>query len=346
MRAVAEVAAGVEAVEPGPLPPAEWWIRSALAAPGYALARRSDPALAEALRGPALAAGAANAVLFDALAGIEAHFAESGLPLVLLKGAAVAGWAYADPALRPMGDLDLWVRESDLGRANGCLRDFGFARLPGREVALARGNVRVELHDSPFRGWWTRFAATPDLAGTWHRAEPAGPGRHARRLSPEDAALQVVVHSVVNAFSQWPLRSLLDLAAGSRRRKIDWEGVAERAEAWRLRTATWLVLDLADRIFGVDGAIPALERLRPGAARRASLASFVRAGSLLQGRVPRGAARRHAFLLAVVDRSEDGARLVGRTIWPEPAWLAARYGEGAGRLHHLRALAGREENRR
>lgn len=346
MRAVAEVAAGIPAVEPGPLPPAEWWTGSSLAAPGYALARLSDPALAEALRGPALAAAASNAVLFDALAAIEARFAEGGLPLVLLKGAAVAGWAYADPSLRPMSDLDLWVRENDLEATAALLDSLGFARRPGREVAFSRGNVRVELHDTPFRGVWTHRTATPDLGGTWRRAEPAGPGRHARRLAPEDAALQTVVHTVVNVFSQWPLRALLDLAAGSRRRAIEWEAVAARAEAARLRTATWLVLDLADRIFGLQGAIPALERLRPGAARRASLASCVRAASLLRGRVPRAAARRHAFLLAVVDRPEDGARLVGRALWPEPAWLASRYGEGANRIRHLRALAGREENRR
>jgi hypothetical protein len=346
MRAVAEVAAGIEAVEPGPLPPAEWWIRSALAAPGYALARLSDPALAGALRGPALAAAASNAVLFDALAAIEARFAEADLPLVLLKGAAVAEWAYADPALRPMSDLDLWVRENDLEPASALLASLGFVRRPGREIALSRANVRVELHGTPFRGVWTDRTATPDVEGAWQRAEPAGPGRHARRLTAEDAVLQVVVHTVVNVFSQWPLRALLDLAAGSRRRTIDWEAVAARAEAARLRTATWLVLDLADRIFGVDGAIPAFERLRPGSARRASLASLVRAGSLLHGRLPRAATRRHAFLLAVVDRPEDGARLVGRALWPEPAWLAARYGEGAGRIRHLRALAAREEDRR
>jgi hypothetical protein len=346
MRAVAEVAAGIEAVEPTPLPPAEWWVRSALAAPGYALARLSAPALAGALRGPALAAAASNAVLFEALATIEARFAEAGLPLVLLKGAAVAGWAYVDPALRPMTDLDLWVRKNDLERAAVLLAGLGFERRPGREVAFSRGNVRVELHDTPFRGVWTYRTATPDVEGAWHRAEPAGPGRHARRLAPEDAVLQVVVHTVVNVFSQWPLRALLDLAAGSRRRTIDWEAVSARAKAARLRTATWLVLDLADRIFGIDGVIPALERLRPGVARRASLASLVRAESLLLGRVPRAAARRHSFLLAVVDRPEDGARLFARALWPEPAWLATRYGEGANRIRHLRALAAREEERR
>jgi hypothetical protein len=30
--------------------------------------------------------------------------------------------------------------------------------------------------------------------------------------------------------------------------------------------------------------------------------------------------------MLLVDRLRDGARLLGRALWPEDAWLAARYG--------------------
>jgi hypothetical protein len=49
------------------------------------------------------------------------------------------------------------------------------------------------------------------------------------------------------------------------------------------------------------------------------------------------------FMMALVDRRRDGARLIGRTVWPEPWWIAARYGRPASRMKHLWGLVRRGE---
>jgi hypothetical protein len=236
-------------------------------------------------------------------------------------------------------------------RAVAELRAVGFrqeAGLPHRPAALQResrgelvfrdergGHGLVELHYGAFQGWWVRRVAVPDDEALWERAEPVATGRHARRLADEDAILQTALHVAVNQFGQSPWRGLMDLAVLARAGSVDWNTVALRARAWRLATAAWLVLDTADRLIGLPGSAGALAALRPAPARRGALRAFITPGSLLSGRNLTLKTRRYAFLMALVDRRRDGARLVGRTLWPEPWWIAARYGRPVSRARHL-----------
>jgi hypothetical protein len=170
-------------------------------------------------------------------------------------------------------------------------------------------------------------------------------GCDAWTLAPEDATIQLAAHIAVNHQMSYPgVRGLLDLALLARTQAIDWAGLAERARAWRLSTCTWLVLTLTDKLLGLDGAKAAIASLTPRATRRAVLRRLVDEQHVLEGRDMTGGPRRLAFQLLLVDRPKDAARLVGRTLWPEPAWLRSRYGAGGleVRARHLsRAARGR-----
>ena len=333
---------------------AAWMTRHDLAGIGFAAAHPDDDRLAELLKAAALGAAAGNLAHFATLDRIERRFSADRLPMILLKGAAVASASYRDPSFRPMTDLDIWVRDDDIPRAVAHLRALGFrqeADQLDRPLALqqhSRGEIvfrparrehgLVELHYGAFQGWWARRAAAPDEEGLWRRAVPLGPGRHAMRLATEDAILQTAFHVAVNQFGQAPLRGLMDLAVLSRAHPVDWSAVASRARAWRLRTATWLVLDTANRLIGLPGCEAALAELRPARTRRTALRAFVTPRTLLAGRDLTRKARRHVFMMALVDRRLDGARLIGRTLWPEPWWIDARYGRRVSRIRHLFGL--------
>ena len=311
------------------------------------------------LREAALGAAAGNLAHFATLDRIERRFEAERLPMVLLKGAAVASSAYRDRSFRPMSDLDIWVQDDDMPRAVENLLGLGFRQepnLPHRPSALQRrsagelvfrpargGHGLVELHYGAFPGWWIQRVAHPDTEGLWRRAEPMGPGRHALRLAAEDAVLQTAFHVAVNQFGQAPLRGMMDLAVLARTRALDWDAVAERASAWRLKTATWLVLDTAHRMIGLPGCDVAVSQLRPARVRRAALRAFVTPRALLSGRDLTRKSRRHLFMLGLVDRPRDGACLLGRTLWPETWWIAARYGRPVGRIEHLWGLVRRGE---
>ncbi len=83
----------------------------------------------------------------------------SGVEVVALKGAALAFFHYPDPALRPMGDLDLLLEEPrDLERATAALVGAGWIALfdTPRHRVFARSDERVarpasEDPDNPIR---------------------------------------------------------------------------------------------------------------------------------------------------------------------------------------------------
>jgi len=98
--------------------------------------------------------------------------------LTLLKGAALGQTVYDDPVWRVMSDIDLWVQEADVPHAAEALAALGYHQAQARDerpLALqrqAKGEIRfaqpgavwglVELHWSPFPGWWLQRTAVPD----------------------------------------------------------------------------------------------------------------------------------------------------------------------------------------
>ena len=75
------------------------------------------------------ASAAHNAVLFQELERILRMLEAADIPVIVLKGAALAQTIYPDIALRPMTDLDLLVKPEHLDRAVELLRAAGYQQL-------------------------------------------------------------------------------------------------------------------------------------------------------------------------------------------------------------------------
>ncbi len=97
--------------------------------------------------------------LLETLGATVAALHAAGVEVVALKGAVLAFFHYPDPALRPMGDLDLLLKEpGDLSRATEALRRAGWRALfdTSRHRVFARPDERVarpasEDPDNPIR---------------------------------------------------------------------------------------------------------------------------------------------------------------------------------------------------
>jgi len=76
-----------------------------------------------------------NTLLFRELERILAAFERADIPVILLKGAALAQTLYPDPALRPMSDLDLLVHPSAVSSAQRVLEYIGY-RITTPETKL------------------------------------------------------------------------------------------------------------------------------------------------------------------------------------------------------------------
>lgn len=280
--------------------------------------------------------------------------AAAGITPILFKGAVLAYTAYPAPACRQMGDLDLWLTAAEMPAGQVALEALGYrahskeTRPPAFQarhlgeiqmIGAHPGSILVELHWSAFAGVWLDRVAAVDHAALRARAVPVTvTGQPALALAPEDAVIQLAVHLAVNHQMAAPwVRGLLDVALLARTQPVDWAVVADRARAWRVSTAVWLVLQLTVELLGLTEAAPAVARLTPAPVRRHLLARLVNAGSMLAMRNISRDPFRFALLLLLVDRCRDVAAIVARAVWPERDRLAARYGRaGLGvRLRHL-----------
>lgn len=329
---------------------AAWLTRQGLGALAYGRCGDDQAALRRRLQADMFAAAAESSLRQAQLHPILEAFARADLPLVLLKGAALSLSLYADPAWRTMSDLDLWLQEGDMPAAAQLMAALGYV-TSGKEARpfqlqqLSRGEIPfyrpglsaglVEFHWSPFSGWWLARTAVIDEAGLWARREPVAKAA-AAHLASEDMVIHLAVHTAVNhQFGLSALRSLVDMALTAQKRGVDWAVVAERARAWRVGTAVYTVLDVLDQLFELDGLAMALDALRPSRRRRWLIGRFVTPERVLAGHDLRAGWQRFLLLLLLVDRKRDMGKLVGRTLWPEPEWLAARYSDDAGHWRHL-----------
>jgi len=154
--------------------------------------REAGPDLPAVLESAFFAAALRYERLAAALEEIGAAFWRRGIPGIVLKGMAVAGRLYPEPACRPMEDLDLLVRPTDAAAGGRTLVDLGYSDLSfGPEDFRHPGNgVTVDLHVGllnatrlPIR----RLAWQPDPEGLWSRSRPLDlAGGRLRLLDPRD----------------------------------------------------------------------------------------------------------------------------------------------------------------
>jgi putative nucleotidyltransferase-like protein len=79
---------------------------------------------------------ARNTQIFAEIERVLAPLRRAGIPVILLKGAALARPLFGDIGLRYMGEVDLLVEESARAHALGILRGLGYHLVPGAPADL------------------------------------------------------------------------------------------------------------------------------------------------------------------------------------------------------------------
>ncbi len=226
-----------------------------------------------------------NAQLHSELARILTALSADAIPVILLKGAALAEPVYDNIALRPMQDLDLLVRTSDLEAADRVVRALGY--LPDESYRPAAWYRDQHHHLAPYGASDGRTAVeihrhilppsaplTVPIDALWERARPvvvaSTPGLV---FAPPDLLLHLCLDvSCVDRFAG-KLRSLCDVAAVIKRwgPQIDWPALVAAARDYRAAPFVYYPLALARRLVGAD--VPAAVLRDIGSSiRRPSLA--------------------------------------------------------------------------
>jgi hypothetical protein len=239
-------------------------------------------------------------------------FDAAGIPSLVLKGAALALSHYPEPALRPMGDIDVLVAPAQWAEAAGLLagRDFSLEDTAEHGAAFTGpGGVRLELHGA-LVSCPGLFPLPFDLLLA--RSSPLGGGVPGRRLGDEDMFVHLALHAAFQHGFRARLGQYVDFTRlwGSsldRRRLL---GVASAAGALRPLAAAVAV---AHRLLGAGPAedlAASLTEHVPRGVRRWMDRLAPQPWQLLDG-LPLARAR---FMLTrgAVCR----ARLVAGTLWP------------------------------
>lgn len=310
-----------------------------------AVQERLDRRLADGIAG--------QLILGRELGRLLRHFEREGVPVIPLKGPALAEMLYPHPALRPASDLDLLIRREALVTVDGLLQALGYRRFADAHswdfdlqhdratVYAGPAGVHVDLHWSllsdPRYAWNER-----EEARVWDRAiKVPVAGQAALGLSAEDLLLYLAVHlgvhhGLTGLLWYWDIARLLTGWAD----RLDWDTVVARASRWRVRTALSFALLGCDMFFGASAPAAVMSRLEPRGLRAAALRWL-----LLHREGERLKRLEHLIALLLVDRGRDLALPLAHVLCPAPAWVRARY-DGAGPsllrayLAHYRRLVG------
>jgi hypothetical protein len=215
-----------------------------------------------------------------------ASFAALGVPVLLLKGAALG--ALEDPSfrLRPMTDIDLLVRPADLPRARAALVQAGWAETddPALHALLGTDHhhlppfldprlpgLRVELHRAILpRDHSFAF----DESHLFRDARPASaPFLGALVPTLEHLLLHACIHFAwqhAMQFGAWRTFRLAGAVIAAR--DFSWDRFVATAHIAKGATSCYWTLRLAQRMCGIAVPPDVLERLAP------PTAEFLRAG--------------------------------------------------------------------
>lgn len=200
-----------------------------------------------------------NMNLYHKLKEVLVAFSEEGIPVIVLKGAALAELVYQNIALRPMRDLDLLVRKEDLNAADHLLQKLGYfsnALYQTKEwyrdnhhhlaPYIARDRTLVlELHHHIL--WPTAPVSIP-IQDLWQRARPATIASTTTLVfAPEDLLLHVCLHLSCTGEFLGKLRILCDIAEtiGRYREEIVWAQLVREAQAYQVGKFLYYPLWLA-----------------------------------------------------------------------------------------------------
>ena len=275
-----------------------------------------------------------NTLLFYELESALAKLALAGVPVILLKGAALSRTVYGEAAVRPIRDLDLLVREDDAPAALRVLAALGYepTRVETRANAVATFKNEVLLFKSgpirvPLELHWSLFDSPHHqqrlpIDWFWRTAVPIRSGGiSALVLGPEAQILHLCGHMVLH-HGAGNLLWLFDVAEvittfGA---EIDWQEVLAQAQACDLVLPVQRVLMRVSDELAAPIPPTVLERLQ---AVRASAAE-VRVFALLTSE-HRSVAQRFWAKLATLSTCRRRLTYAWGQLFPSPGYMRQRY---------------------
>lgn len=265
-----------------------------------------------------------NILLFAELERVLQRLSAAAISPILLKGAALAPRIYVNSALRPLGDVDLLVREGDVPDTLRLLIEQGYTPTPPttyrNETLLHKPGQpphTIEVHWGLLAPAYYQYTVPMD--GFWETARPATIGQTpAQVLGPEAQLLHLCAHLVLHHAGGellW-LHDVAEAVVAYRDEDLDWDRLISQARAWRLVRPVQQVLARVSADWQAPIPPAVLERLgdlRPSPEEERVLTAITSA----QG----SAGRRLWAELRSMPAWGPRLRFLGRSLFPPPGYV-------------------------
>jgi hypothetical protein len=200
-----------------------------------------------------------NMRLYYQLSKLVGAFHHEGIAVILLKGAHLAEFVYGNIALRPMGDLDLLVRNSDLLRVSALLAEKGYTQSR-EEMGIALNHyapfckadsLPIDVH---FNIVNPPISRKFDVGELWERARKESiQGVEVLTLCPEDLILNLCVHASIHHVFCNGIMPFVDISRTLEHyhKEIDWEKLLTRSRQWGVIRCVYVMLALSEKMLGL-----------------------------------------------------------------------------------------------
>jgi len=258
-------------------------------------------------------------------------FAPAQIPVVLLKGSALALTLYPDMSLRPFSDIDLLIRDSDLLRVRGLLLENGYEPLDemaaGTSLDFAgeqtfsrkmRPPVDVDLHRHVAVS--AAYRRRVPIEWFWERTEAITVnGQRAWQLRPDAQWLQLSLHYALNHHQARLIWSYdLALLLNSWGQRMDWQALAATARQFGTLPPLQYALKHVTAFWGVSLPADAQSAWAKGQGSPRARLIF----ALARAREPHARAFWDGFSMP---GAKAKAKFFGRHLFPTRAYMRSRY---------------------
>ena len=277
-------------------------------------------------------------VFFNELRKVLRLFIDHGIPVIVLKGAALANSVYNSIGDRPMSDVDLLVHPEDREKILAILDESGYPTKPWRKSGLHPFNINFtgeidflgkngtvfDLHWNLISFEWVRQLNNLNIEEMWRETEPLTiDGVETRQLSSRDTLIHICLHSMMQGYTHQV--ACQDISALVRDyQPFQWNEFLERVADFRLRTTCYFALEAAaiDTPAIVPGNV--LKALNPPFWKKWLMHQIADPIKCMRGEViPEN--RKYLVQIITADRLRDVVKIFFWLFAPGPKWLEERY---------------------
>jgi hypothetical protein len=276
--------------------------------------------------------------ILPAVESLFRRLRSDGIPFLFMGDILSAFVLYPSPRLRPIGRVDVLVREGDWKKSIDVCRAVGFMR-ESRDPDFRDGNEALFYYqnlspctllnekgivlDLKFR--LLALDAPESHNGVWQRGRAlAGDDGGATRVSLEDQLFRTCVHLAMSRFERLLLAVDAGLILARHGGELDWTYIEKIARERAFYPAFYFTLETVTNALGL-GRLPA-GLSRPHLVRQKRFEFLWRPGRL--GRLPRKPTRLRRFRFYFLESGigSDRIRVLSRLLSPRPEWVSAFFG--------------------